>query len=1779
MSGKKKVIYEDYSLLLKNLHYALYTGKKEGSDEINPYTDNGDCIFALRISYNKKNQEHLLRSVSKKESPAFAGKDNWKEIKGVYSHNGRAKNTCFRKFFFLAHLGGWRTGLTDISQDIIDAIFNGDTAKYGKNIQKELHDEIIRWEYSIENNEASFSLREEAKEGAKNISEFICQRNYELIRGFATDRKVLARVLNKFIDNNNVHEENAIDNQDRGKEENLQSASPNLKNDDTLDGFSLLIIDLNKIMTAYDCLPDSETEQKDHLLARVLSWLVIGSVLGRDFLDKVIIDRGLAPYLPEDDQTVVAEKHDKPIITECGIAEELQIENSQISNIITPPDSTDIIIDSMKPKRFTNKNLVTPFTREDSNAAQGGTYVQRDDLLGKIEACFESQKRKKRMVFLTGMGGSGKSELARAYAYTHNEDYEEIFWLTCTDGVKPELWDIIEKAEKQDEVTKKDVYNFSNKVLIIVDNCNSEDGRFLFDLEKQTGEADILVTTRLSRIGNYESLVFVESEAPEEFSYSVFEKNYCKKPRWGKTREIRENEKDSIHSICREVQYNTMLVSLIAIRLRTYNDLSIHDCAEKIRNGVSKLDGKVIIGKDLENRSEEIREILYDLFSDILSYQFTDAEKAILTVLSLTPASWYDVDYIISLCRGVQRDTRYEEAVWTLLDLGWVQGDGVSMALHPLIADVLSSKLIVVRESPFFERMVNNYLGMPDEYLGKERLLIDKILSLAETLPPKNKLATMIIINHGGYKEIFNEIYPEVNAAYFVYVIHKGERRFYYHDMEKEDTCLLTDVPCQIYEGKKIELLKVYNNAVSCTLNLQLDIFGKVIDEVPDRISFKNSFLTGCLLPEGMKTIGDSAFFYCSGFSSELHLPESLTSIGDRAFSGCSRFSGELHLPENLTSIGGWAFSGCSGFSGELHLPESLMSIGERAFSGCSGFSGELHLPESLMSIGERAFSGCSGFSGELHLPESLTSIGDDAFEGCRGFSGELHFPEGLTSIGKEAFSGCSGFSGKLHLPEGLTNIGALAFYGCSGLSGELYLPEGLTSIGGWTFNGCSGLSGELHLPESLTSIGLGAFSGCGGFSGELHLPESLASIERIAFSGCSGFSGELHLPEGLTSIGEGAFSGCSGFSGELHLPEGLTSIGEGAFSGCSGFSGELHLPESLTSIGDDAFEGCSGFSGELHFPEGLTSIGKGAFSGCSGFSGELHLPESLMSIGERAFSGCSGFSGELNLPESQTSIGEGAFSGCSGLSWELHLPESLASIGGTVFDGSKNLNADNIKWLTSEMLKCIKEGKSYGCSYPSRESHMPEGLTNIGALAFYGCSLLSGELHLPKSLTSIGEWAFYGCSGLSGELHLPEGLTNIGDLAFLGCSGLSGELHLPESLTSIGKGAFYGCSGFSGELHLPENLTSIELGAFFGCSGFSGEIHLPEGLTNIGVLAFYGCSGLSGELHLPESLTSIELGAFYGCSGFSGELHLPESLTSIELGAFYGCSGFSGEIHFSESLTSIGKGAFYGCSGLSGELHLPEGLMNIGDLAFSGCSGLSGELHLPESLTSIGKWAFSGCNGLSGELHFPEGLTSIGDYAFEECDGFIGELYLPESLTSIGQSAFSGCNSLSGELHFPDGLTSIGYYAFKGCSGFSGKLHLPESLTRIESGAFSGCSGFSDELHLPESLTSIGGWAFYDCSGFSGELKLPKGLTSIGDYAFEGCIGLYGVFYLPESLERIGNRALNGCDAIEKIIFYNPNTEIEGSLSLYSSPVICGYRNSTAEKYANKHGLIFEEM
>lgn len=106
-----------------------------------------------------------------------------------------------------------------------------------------------------------------------------------------------------------------------------------------------------------------------------------------------------------------------------------------------------------------------------------------------------------------------------------------------------------------------------------------------------------------------------------------------------------------------------------------------------------------------------------------------------------------------------------------------------------------------------------------------------------------------------------------------------------------------------------------------------------------------------------------------------------LDSIGDRAFAD-TKFTGELTWPQGLVSVGASAFKNCDQFTLTGDLPETLERVGAEAFYGCVGLNGPFTLPAALESVGAEAFYGCTGLNGTLTLPASLKSVGWNAFAG-----------------------------------------------------------------------------------------------------------------------------------------------------------------------------------------------------------------------------------------------------------------------------------------------------------------------------------------------------------------------------------------------------------------------------------------------------------------------------------------------------------------------------------------------------------------------------------------------------------------------------------------------------------------------------------------------------------------------------------------------------------------------------------------------------------------------------
>ena len=93
-----------------------------------------------------------------------------------------------------------------------------------------------------------------------------------------------------------------------------------------------------------------------------------------------------------------------------------------------------------------------------------------------------------------------------------------------------------------------------------------------------------------------------------------------------------------------------------------------------------------------------------------------------------------------------------------------------------------------------------------------------------------------------------------------------------------------------------------------------------------------------------------------NGPGGDVVIPEGVKAIGERAFYGCKSLE-SVTIPEGVTEIGGFAFRGCTGLR-KVAVPESVKTIGRYAFGNCESLK-DLTIPGRVEEIDKFAFHGC----------------------------------------------------------------------------------------------------------------------------------------------------------------------------------------------------------------------------------------------------------------------------------------------------------------------------------------------------------------------------------------------------------------------------------------------------------------------------------------------------------------------------------------------------------------------------------------------------------------------------------------------------------------------------------------------------------------------------------------------------------------------------------------------------------------------------------------------------
>ncbi len=415
--------------------------------------------------------------------------------------------------------------------------------------------------------------------------------------------------------------------------------------------------------------------------------------------------------------------------------------------------------------------------------------------------------------------------------------------------------------------------------------------------------------------------------------------------------------------------------------------------------------------------------------------------------------------------------------------------------------------------------------------------------------------------------------------------------------------------------------------------------------------TFSDCSLTSVSLPEGLISIGSSAF-YCNQSLSSVSLPSTLISIGSSAFEVCESLTG-ITLPEGLKTIESSAFS-ATGLT-TITLPDSLISLGSGAFDGTSISYNTFYNAYYLPSNTNPDFALIKAISTDITdcpISEDTKVIAGGAFSGCTNLS-NITLPGSITSIESSTFSNCKSLT-SIIIPSSVTSIGSSAFYGCEALRSVTFSPN-IESLGSSAFGSCYALTYiDLSSCTKLTTLPQSVFNRTYSLI-SVELPETITKIDSGAFE----YSGVMTiiLPSSLTSINSRAFDYCYRLVEVYNLSN--VSISNGSNIGrdviLKGLYTNLNTTSKIQTINNMQYyvDGTDFIAlgladttiTSITLDSRTTAIHRYAFYINKKLSSvNLTNCTSLKSIGYYSFGACSALT-SITIPASVKTIGRNAFS------------------------------------------------------------------------------------------------------------------------------------------------------------------------------------------------------------------------------------------------------------------------------------------------------------------------------------------------------------------------------------------------------------------------------------------------------------------------------------------------------------------------------------------------------
>ena len=619
------------------------------------------------------------------------------------------------------------------------------------------------------------------------------------------------------------------------------------------------------------------------------------------------------------------------------------------------------------------------------------------------------------------------------------------------------------------------------------------------------------------------------------------------------------------------------------------------------------------------------------------------------------------------------------------------------------------------------------------------------------------------------------------------------------------------------------------------------------------------TYIKRVVMQQGVTSIGDHAFWDCSGLTS-VTIPDGVTSIGGDAFSGCAALT-SVEIPNGVTAIGGSTFSNCIRLA-KVTIPKSVTSIGKNAFYYCESIADvyydgtEEDWAKISISSGNEDLLAAALHCKPTPLTAPAVTGGNDSqgrptlkwnavtgaakYEVYRARSKDGDYIKYSTQTS-------TGYTNSAYLTSGSTYYYKVRALDANGTAGPWSDVVAVTCRLGLTAPSVTGGNDSQGRP----TLKWNAVTGAAKY--EVYRARSKdGDYIKYSTQTSTGYTNSAYLTSGSTYYYKVRALDANGTAGPWSDVVAVTcrlGLTAPSVTGGNDSQGRPTLKWNAVT-GAAKYEVYRARSKDGDYIKYSTQTS-------TGYTNSAYLTSGSMYYYKVRALDANGTAGAWSSIVSVTYRKPAAATVASGkcgdsAAWKLDAEGTLTISGtGRMYDYEWPADRGGTMppWLANKYRDSI------------RALHVEQGITYIGRCAFDSCGNLS-DVTLPTSLRIIGQCAFNDCTALR-SIQLPEGLTTIMEDAF-NAAGLV-SITFPSTLGELRDGAFINCEKLQ-SLRLPEGLTTIGDWAFY-CNPNISSIYIPASVTTIGEEAFIYYNNLAtvryGGSQSQWSAVSVAANAF----------------------------------------------------------------------------------------------------------------------------------------------------------------------------------------------------------------------------------------------------------------------------------------------------------------------------